>query len=300
VSAQQLAGTDLSKYMNPFTNQVVNYGLNALDMQRQQALNQTGAQAQGAHAFGGSRQGVQEGITNAGAAMNAGQLAAGLQSQNFLNAQNMAVGDITRNYQADVANQGAAINSAGINLNAANQVGNLASQGQQSFLSGLGAAQAYQGQLQNQSQQDLNAKMQLYNENKQYPIDQLQILQGALSNSPYGNTVIGTQPGGSSNTAMQIAGLGMQGASMIPMFAAMFGGSDRRLKTDIKKVGTDKPTGLPVYAYRYKGDPKSYPKVVGPMAQDVAKRFPSQVADIGGRLGVGMNFLSGVMERANG
>ena len=56
----------------------------------------------------------------------------------------------------------------------------------------------------------------------------------------------------------------------------MFGGSDRRLKTDIQKIGTHS-TGLPIYAYRYKGDPKSYPKVAGPMAEDVMKIAPHAV-----------------------
>jgi hypothetical protein len=37
-----------------------------------------------------------------------------------------------------------------------------------------------------------------------------------------------------------------------------------------------------MYAYRYKGDPKSYPKVVGPMAQDVEKKHPGSVGKIGG------------------
>ena len=70
--------------------------------------------------------------------------------------------------------------------------------------------------------------------------------------------------------------------------SALFG-SDRRLKTDITRVGTH-PTGIAIHAYRYKGDPKSYPKVVGPMAEDVAKRFgPAAVAKIpgsGGKMAV--------------
>jgi len=58
--------------------------------------------------------------------------------------------------------------------------------------------------------------------------------------------------------------------------------SDRRDKTDVKRIGTDEPTKLPMYAYRYKGDPKSYPKVVGPMAQDIEKQYPGSVGEIGG------------------
>ena len=80
----------------------------------------------------------------------------------------------------------------------------------------------------------------------------------------------------------------------------LFGASDRNLKTDIKKVGKDEETGIPIYTYRYKGDPKTYPKMLGPMAQDIEKKFPDQVANIGGKKGVGLNFLSGIMERANG
>jgi hypothetical protein len=62
-------------------------------------------------------------------------------------------------------------------------------------------------------------------------------------------------------------GLGV--ASLIP------GASDRRLKTDIKRVGrTDKGKGgLPVYTYRYKDDPPNVRRM-GVMAQEVAKKRP--------------------------
>jgi hypothetical protein len=58
-------------------------------------------------------------------------------------------------------------------------------------------------------------------------------------------------------------------------------GSDRRLKTDISKVGVHAPTGLPMYSYRYKGDPKSYPKVTGPMAEDAMQVAPHAVQTVG-------------------
>lgn len=54
--------------------------------------------------------------------------------------------------------------------------------------------------------------------------------------------------------------------------------SDRRLKTDIKKVGvTD--SGLPVYTYKYKGDNVTH---MGVMAQDVEEAFPEAVTEING------------------
>jgi len=60
--------------------------------------------------------------------------------------------------------------------------------------------------------------------------------------------------------------------------AGGFMASDKRLKTDIKKVGkTDK--GLPIYTYKYKGDNKTQ---MGVMAQEVEKKTPSAVKMIGG------------------
>ena len=60
--------------------------------------------------------------------------------------------------------------------------------------------------------------------------------------------------------------------------------SDIRLKGDIEKIGTHEMTGLDIYAFRYKGDPKHYPKAVGPMAQDVQKKFPAAVGEVDGWL----------------
>lgn len=54
--------------------------------------------------------------------------------------------------------------------------------------------------------------------------------------------------------------------------------SDRRLKTDIAKVGkTNK--GLPIYTYKYKGDNTTQ---MGVMAQDVEKKTPKAVKEVGG------------------
>jgi hypothetical protein len=51
----------------------------------------------------------------------------------------------------------------------------------------------------------------------------------------------------------------------IPLATSLFALSDPKTKTDVQRVGkTD--DGEPLYGFRYKGDPKSYPKVVGPMA----------------------------------
>jgi hypothetical protein len=75
--------------------------------------------------------------------------------------------------------------------------------------------------------------------------------------------------------------------------------SDERMKTDVSRLPEpDEETGLPLYAYRYKGDPKTYPKVVGPMAQDIQEEYPDEVKKIGGRLAVNLGF--GPMQRTFG
>jgi len=54
--------------------------------------------------------------------------------------------------------------------------------------------------------------------------------------------------------------------------------SDRRLKTDINKVGrTD--DGQNIYSYRYRGDKRMH---LGLMAQEVEKKHPDAVVDVGG------------------
>jgi hypothetical protein len=64
--------------------------------------------------------------------------------------------------------------------------------------------------------------------------------------------------------------------------------SDRDEKTDIKKIGEDERTKLPLYEYRYKSDVavhgRGIPKVVGPMAQDIEKLMPGATMRVGGKL----------------
>lgn len=71
--------------------------------------------------------------------------------------------------------------------------------------------------------------------------------------------------------------------------------SDRTEKTDIKKLGKDEESGLDIYAYRYKGDAKNTPKVVGPMAQDVEKKYPGSTVRIGGKMVINIAALADKM-----
>ncbi|HEX5484687.1 MAG TPA: tail fiber domain-containing protein, partial [Limnobacter sp.] len=55
---------------------------------------------------------------------------------------------------------------------------------------------------------------------------------------------------------------------------SVFNASDRRLKTDIKKVGKDEATGLNKYQFKYKGGDTKYE---GVMADEAQKVDPSAV-----------------------
>jgi hypothetical protein len=68
-------------------------------------------------------------------------------------------------------------------------------------------------------------------------------------------------------------GVGSAAAAAIPLMM-----SDKRLKTNIEKVGKTN-SGLPIYTYKYKGDNKTQ---MGVMAQDVEKKTPKAVKEVGG------------------
>ena len=159
--AGQVAGADLSAYTNPYESQVVQQSLTDLGGAQEKALNQMGAQATAARAFGGSRQGIAEAGTRKSYADQAARMVSGLRQSGYQQAQQLAGQDIARQMQADAANQaalnaqrmfgasqgmtaqqlnqGAGLQGAQFRLGAAGQMGNL---GQQAF----GTSQAIQQQ----------------------------------------------------------------------------------------------------------------------------------------------------------
>lgn len=294
VTPGQLSSTNLQPYMNPYTSSVINSTLPIMQQNLALSQNQQANQAASSNAFGGSRQGVQAGVTQAQGAQGMAQMAAQLNQANYGQAQTAAQSDIATNLQGQLANQSAQQNQAGLNLQGAaglTSLGNAAQSGQlQNFGEQVTAGSLEQQQAQNQ----INAQMQKFQQAWAYPGQQLGVLQSALGMTPYGQAQQGqstTQTQTQPDYAMSALG-GLQmlggmfaapagGTSAMSGVASMFG-SDRALKTDIKKIGVHKPTKLPIYAYRYQGDPKSYPKVVGPMAEDVAKVAPAAIATIPG------------------
>jgi len=116
IQAGQLASTSIDPYMNPYTQNVVDTTLADLERQRQIQQQGTAAQAAQAGAFGGSRQGVAESLTNEAFARQAAQTAAGLRQSGFAQAQQQAQQDLARQMQASQLNQ-----ATGLQAGLANQ-----------------------------------------------------------------------------------------------------------------------------------------------------------------------------------
>jgi hypothetical protein len=148
------------------------------------------------------------------------------------------------------------------------------------------------GMMTDRNQDLIDRQRGLFEQQQSRPWEMLQRMQGSI-NMPLlqgMGTSTGTSKeektmglggwlgmfGGGPNSP--VAGLGNAGGALLGLL------SDKNEKTDIKKVGESKETGLPVYSYRYKGDPKSYPKVLGPMAQDIEKKYPGSTGMLDGKM----------------
>lgn len=102
----QIAADYMGKYQNPYETQVVESALSDVELARQRAGLTDRASATAAKAFGGSRQGVAEALTNEAALRNAATTAANLRSAGFTTALNAGQADAARQLQATMANQG--------------------------------------------------------------------------------------------------------------------------------------------------------------------------------------------------
>ena len=189
----------MGAYQNPYENQVVQSALNDVELARQRAGLSDRAAATAAKAFGGSRQGVAEALTNEAALRNASSTAANLRSAGFTTAAQLGQSDAARMLQAQMANQGVDLSTlqantslaqqaalanqaanaqgAGIRLNAAGQMGNLAAQQQNLGIAGSNAVMTAEAQRQALEQAKLDAARNL-------SLERLGISQGALGIQP--------------------------------------------------------------------------------------------------------------------
>ena len=156
------APLQVGAYANPYASAVIDRTQQDIERQRQMAMNTLGAQATAANAFGGSRQGVAEGVMAGEYGRMAGDMAAQQRQQNYSQALQAAMSD----RQA--------------RLGAASQMGQL---GQQAFgtSQAIQQQQAQQGLLQQGIQQALiDAARQQYAGYTGAPAQSLQAPLSAL------------------------------------------------------------------------------------------------------------------------
>jgi hypothetical protein len=124
IDVNQLATTDFSAYMNPYTQQVVEMGQQDIERQRQMAASQMGARAQSAGAFGGSRQAVQEAVLAGEALREAGQLSSQQRQRGFETALQAGQFDIGQMQSARTLASQQDFQASGLNQQAAEAAAN--------------------------------------------------------------------------------------------------------------------------------------------------------------------------------
>ncbi len=94
MATQGLNPTAYQDFMNPYIDDVINRAQADNERARQIAINNRGAQAESANAYGGSRSALVDAMTNAEYDKNALDMAAAQRMQGFNNAQNLAQRDM--------------------------------------------------------------------------------------------------------------------------------------------------------------------------------------------------------------
>ena len=177
----------IGEYMNPYTSQVRANALGDLESARQAAIQQTGERANAARAFGGSRQGVAEALTNQGFAKQAATLGTTLNESAFNQAMALQQADIARRSSADVANQTAGLQGAQLRTSAANTLGGLAAQQQALRLGGAQAVMGAGGARQALDQQQMDAIRNI-------GLQRLGVVQSSLGAQPANLGMVATTP----------------------------------------------------------------------------------------------------------
>ena len=111
VSAGRVSSTNLDPYMNPYTQNVIDSTTREMNRNHQMTLNDVGAQATAAKAFGGSRHGIVEGEANRNHGDALARMTADLYQDNFKTALGTATNDLNRDLSGQTSNQNAALAS---------------------------------------------------------------------------------------------------------------------------------------------------------------------------------------------
>ena len=297
VAAQTALG-GIQQYFNPYEQQVVDLSLADLERQRMMQMAQMGAQASAAGAFGGSRQGVAQALTNEAFANQGGQLAAQLRQQGFTTALGASQQDVANQMQAALANQAARAAqeqfAQGTRLQAqqANQqaAAQAAQANQAAALQAANLRASAASQLGNLSQTGFNMGQSITQQQMQQGAMQQAINQALIDagrNQYAGFTGAPTQSLSATLAALGGANMGQQTTTTTQqpgLFNYLSLGlgalSDIRLKDDIKPAG--EVGGVRFYTWNWNetgkrlADPKQ--PTFGVIADEVAVSHPQHVS----------------------
>lgn len=286
--------------------QVRNSMLNATQTARDVTMPGIGQGAALSGNASSSRRGIAEGMVQRGLAQQSNDLGATLRNNAFQQGLGLSQQTANNNNQLGLGAltaQGSLGNSAaGMGINAGNSsVTNTGALSDMAATGGAGMTAAEQANLNNQYQQYMQATQGNYGA--------LSGLMGIIGNRNWGSSSTGSNTSNTATNAQSngfntsygnatetstpsqmstISGLlggagsalsGLKGLGGMAGLGALFG-SDRRIKEDITRIGTT-DNGLPLYTFRYIGDPEKRLNV-GVMAQDVEKVRPEAVHEIGG------------------
>ena len=229
IGAQTYDANTAATYANPYQDQVISGALGDLGEAYGQTQKSMDAQAIGAGAFGGERQGIENVLGRERYLDTVGDTSARLRQAGFESGANRFAQDRAAQLQSAQSQIGALGQSA-------------------AGLAGFGT------QARGIQQAGLAEGYRDFIEEREYAGGQVKQMIGALSGAPirsYGEErsgSVGTPVAGPS-TFGQVAGA----------FTAY--NSDIRLKDDIKLVGKS-PSGIKIYNFKYKGDDKKYQGVM--------------------------------------
>jgi hypothetical protein len=297
----ELGGAQIGQYMNPYLGAVAGSTMDLMRRESEQAQMGQLGNAIRSGAFGGDRAGIAAANLGREQELARGNVLSNLFSGGYQQALQTAQQQQQLGLGAEQANRAAQLAAAG-------QLGNLA---QQQYGMGMGLGQAYQGLGQQQYGQALGAAQAqqglgqgLYGMGAGTAQQlaalgtgaQGAALQGAQAQLGAGQAAQQTQQAGLQalyNQYLQQLSYPFQVAQFLGNIAMGTGSlsgsttttkqpggffSDRRLKEDVREVGKTND-GQPIYAYKYKGEPRTQ---LGLMAQDVEKVKPEAVGEVGG------------------
>jgi hypothetical protein len=229
IGAQTYDANTAATYANPYEQQVISGALGDLGEAYGQTQKQMNAQAIGAGAFGGSRQGIENVLGRERYLDTVGDTSARLRQAGFESGANRFAQDRAAQLQSAQSQIGALGQSA-------------------AGLAGFGT------QARGIEQAGLAENYRDFIEEREYGAGQIRQMVGALSGAPIRS--YGEERSGSVGTP--VAGPSTFGQVAGALTAIT---SDIRLKDDIKLVGKS-PSGIKIYNFKYKGNDKKYQGVM--------------------------------------